>query len=207
MSKKIKISKGVAKTIRKAAEKSGNYAGRLFYMNCLFDLSRKGIHSPIEQAFYIGFKTVKQFGGPNDMKVSIHRDAYQKEHEAELGIEILPQYPVGDYKADFAVRYRRVKNIFKFEIEEKIVLIECDSQKFHDRSEEERRYEKQRDRFMQCQGFKVFRYTGSELLKDPFTLCAEIINYLTGSDHVSFNNKQSENMDGLEQHLSSKIFR
>lgn len=61
------------------------------------------------------------------------------------------------------------------------VIIECDSQMFHDRTERERRYEKMRDRYLIQQGYKTFHYTGKEITDSPFKVAAEILAYVTKS--------------------------
>ena len=39
-------------------------------------------------------------------------------------------------------------------------------------------YEKERDRFIQKEGFKIFHYTGSEIVKNPFMVASEALSYI-----------------------------
>jgi Uncharacterized protein conserved in bacteria len=67
---------------------------------------------------------------------------------------------------------------FKGKWESRQVIVECDSQQFHERTEEERRYEKQRDRFLTVEGYKVFHFTGAEIVRNPWSVAAEILEFV-----------------------------
>ena len=67
-------------------------------------------------------------------------------------VETLPQVQVGRYRVDFMVRF----------FDEKFI-VECDGHDFHERTKQQAQHDKQRDRFLQAEGFKVFRFTGSEI--------------------------------------------
>lgn len=43
-----------------------------------------------------------------------------------------------------------------------------------------RRYEKQRDRFLTKQGYKILHFTGTKIWNDPMSVAAEVISFLTG---------------------------
>lgn len=93
-------------------------------------------------------------------------------------VQITPQHKVENFRADFIIYYFPELSETKEEDIKKI-LIECDSQEFHERTEIERRYEKKRDRFFQSKGYKTFHYTGAEIVKDPMNVAVEIISELT----------------------------
>ncbi len=42
-------------------------------------------------------------------------------------------------------------------------VIECDGHDFHERTKEQAQRDKKRDRELQAAGYKVFRFTGSEI--------------------------------------------
>lgn len=126
------------------------------------------IESPIEQLLFCALVTFARPGGafgsydpngPNDR------------------IIITPQKSIGRYRVDFEVQCHRQK---KTGNTVESVLVECDSQAFHDRTEKERRAEKIRDRFLQVSGYKVFRFTGKEITENPLLVAAEIIAYVMG---------------------------
>lgn len=62
------------------------------------------------------------------------------------------------------------------------VIVECDGHDFHEKTESDRRYEKQRDRYFQRLGYKVIHFTGSEIVKDPFAAAAEAISIAIGEE-------------------------
>jgi very-short-patch-repair endonuclease len=116
--------------------------------------------SPIEQVLYCALQTVRKLNGLDG---------------ASRSVEVRPQVSLLKYRVDFLVNYMDWYN-------EKIikeVVVECDSQTFHERTEKERRYEKKRDRDLQIAGYKVFRFTGKEILKNYMKIAAEIIAFVT----------------------------
>ena len=91
-------------------------------------------------------------------------------------IRIYPQYKIGKYSCDFMIEYKRLTGPGEFEGN---IIVECDSQEFHDRSERERRYEKTRERFIVSKGFRVLRFTGKEITENPFIPAIEVLSLLT----------------------------
>lgn len=77
-----------------------------------------------------------------------------------------PQVKIDNYRADFMILHR--KGIFGVSA----VVIECDGHEFHERTKEQAARDKARDRELQSRGFKVFRFTGSEIWADPLG-CAD----------------------------------
>ena len=67
--------------------------------------------------------------------------------------EIFPQYRIGRYRVDFLVKIGDLSKI----------IIECDGHNFHEKTKEQAQNDKRRDRELQSLGFKVFRFTGSEI--------------------------------------------
>lgn len=129
------------------------------------------IDSPIERALYVALKSTMRFNGDEEADiVEINGNVFT------IGIDIKPQFSIGKYRVDFLViNHRR-------EEQSRQVVVECDSQSFHDRTEQERRYEKKRDRDMQRLGYRVFRFTGAEILKNPFAVAKEILEYVYKGD-------------------------
>jgi len=105
-----------------------------------------------------------------------------------VGFDVLPQYQIDRYRVDFLVRYTDEPiqdSSGEYTQGKREVIVECDSQAFHERTEQERRYEKARDRHLQRAGYKVFRYTGKEILEDPFRIAAEVISHVGTTETVS----------------------
>lgn len=96
------------------------------------------------------------------------------------GIDVASQHPVNNYFVDFFITYDKHEG--KGVLARKEVIVECDSQIWHERSEQERRYEKKRDRQFAKLGYHVFHFTGAEIMKEPFRVAAEVLSFLTGTD-------------------------
>lgn len=56
------------------------------------------------------------------------------------------------------------------------VIVECDGHEFHERTKQQAQRDRSRDRELQRSGYRVFRFTGSELFKDPFACAKESFN-------------------------------
>ncbi len=127
------------------------------------------IASPIEQVLYTALKAVRQIARfPEDDVITINGKDYP------FGVGIYPQRTFGAYRVDFKIScYRWPCNGVQ---EIKTVLVECDSQQWHERTEQERRYEKRRDRNLTAQGYRLLHYTGKEILENPYLVASEILS-------------------------------
>jgi len=99
---------------------------------------------------------------------------------------------IGKYYIDFLVSYNILGQSQK-------VLIECDSQQWHETTEDQRRYEKSRDRYLLKKGYKVFHYTGKEIINNPYIVACEVLEHLTGEKELigyflNYNNCESYNV-------------
>lgn len=83
----------------------------------------------------------------------------------------------GKYRADFLL-------VAKYEYSEKrsLIVIECDGHDFHERTKEQAARDRQRDRDMTAAGYKVFRFTGSEIWRDAGGCAAEVASFLTNEE-------------------------
>lgn len=166
----IKITQDVNDFIKKCSDIVGKHADDTFNQETSLECVEKRMESPIEHIFYTAFRTL--------MKINYMRQAEPEMYKGEFvfyGTDIIPQVQIGDYRVDFIVCHAPIlgqpgKNL----------IVECDSQEFHDRDEKQRRYEKKRERFLQSQGFHIYRFTGSEIKRNPFKVAAESISYITG---------------------------
>lgn len=80
------------------------------------------------------------------------------------------QVEIGRYRVDFVVWYYRDTP------DQIAVVVECDGHDFHERTKEQARRDKSRDRFLQARGYFVLRFTGSELWADPAECVSEVID-------------------------------
>lgn len=93
---------------------------------------------------------------------------------------VYQQAKVGPYRVDFIIQDATIP----FEIAAwRWMIVECDGHDFHERTKEQARRDKRRDRFFQSKGFKVLRFTGSEIWADPENCASEVINELACNDY------------------------
>lgn len=171
---KEKLVKNVLNHIAKCAKEIGKFQEDSFSQTLWCGCLERGIESPIEQILYCSIETVREL---NYIGLGDPIEIGDREWFVE-GLDIRPQYKIGNYRVDFMVsfgRYNKVKH--KPQIENKLI-VECDSQVFHERDEKERRYEKKRDRYLISKGYQVFHYTGAEIIKDSLEIAKEIIAHL-----------------------------
>ncbi|MFC3229373.1 endonuclease domain-containing protein [Marinibaculum pumilum] len=78
---------------------------------------------------------------------------------------------VGSFIADF---------LFEFDYMDQraFVVVECDGHKFHERTKEQARRDRSRDRWMTSKGIKILRFTGSEIYRDADRCANEVVNLL-----------------------------
>ncbi len=78
------------------------------------------------------------------------------------------QYQIDRYRVDFAIyvvqSYGSITRL----------AIECDGHEFHEKTKEQAQRDKKRDRDLSIMGWKVIRFTGSEIFKDPQKCANEI---------------------------------
>lgn len=92
----------------------------------------------------------------------------------EPGVSIVPQYEIGPYRVDFFLSEMVELWTYLPEVDEHVphhktahIVVECDGHDFHERTKEQARRDKKRDRFFQQLGHPVLRFTGSEIYEDP----------------------------------------
>lgn len=165
MNIKSTIPDNVSAFLIKASDSYGNFKNDEFSVN-MWSLCTD-IQSPIEQLFMIAINLVSHI---NYIDVSIKSGEFKNDNDA---LVIIPQWRVGKYRIDFAIRQYPV---------DKIVCVELDGHDFHDRDEKQRRLEKQRDRFLISSGLKVLHFTGSEIVKSPVDCAIEAFLVATNSE-------------------------
>lgn len=109
------------------------------------------------------------------------REFHETINEGLLTIVIQPQVKIGNYRVDFLVtcsggRYWEYQNPVKLETTK--LIVECDGHDFHERTKEQARKDKERDRELQKLGFRVFRFAGSEIYADPMKCASNVLRFL-----------------------------
>ena len=87
-------------------------------------------------------------------------------------VVLSPQHQIGEHRVDFAIFINGVASD-----EEIKVVIECDGHDFHEKTKEQAARDKRRDRDLQIAGWKVLRFTGSEIWRNP-EACIDHLNQL-----------------------------
>ncbi len=62
------------------------------------------------------------------------------------------------------------------------VAIECDGHEFHEKTKEQAKRDKAKDRYLQSKGWIIARFTGSEIVKDGKSVVGEIENLILSKD-------------------------
>jgi very-short-patch-repair endonuclease len=111
--------------------------------------------------------------------------------DLDLGIDafwIQPQANVGAYRVDFLIEYgahvrqpEGKREPFEYEWATKGMIVECDGHAFHERTKEQAKRDKLRDRELQKLGYSVFHYTGSEIWTDVFDCANDALTALRKS--------------------------
>ena len=165
---KNKLSEAAMQRLHEAADFAGRVERESFIYNIGSECVDLGMQSPLEHILYVAMQVV--------MRVNLIDMARPlTPNEMDEGISILPQHKIDAYRADFFVSYFPCGSTAPT----RSVVVECDGTAFHERTEDERRLEKRRDRHMQKRDLKVFRYTGKEIMSNPYKIAAEIIGYVT----------------------------
>ena len=78
------------------------------------------------------------------------------------------QENIGKYRVDFLCSMIGKKQEY---------IIECDGHDFHEKTKEQAKYDKQRERYFVSQGYKVLRFSGSEIISDFERIKEELYNF------------------------------
>jgi len=155
----------------------GKQARDSFHQGVWDEYSDLNIESPIEQYFYTAILSMAELGG-----LPRHDAPLINGEPTAFGLQIQPQFAIENYRVDFYVAWHGYYP--DANPKSRMVLVECDSQEWHERTEKERRYEKQRDRDFVRLGYQVFRFTGKEIREEPFRVALEVLCYLAGKDYA-----------------------
>ena len=76
------------------------------------------------------------------------------------------------YRVDFFVAIRHQEKHYGF-------VVECDGHDFHEKTKEQARKDKKRDRDLMAGGIPVIRFTGSEIVENPDKCAREVLGIIT----------------------------
>jgi very-short-patch-repair endonuclease len=82
----------------------------------------------------------------------------------QAGLRLTQQFEAGPYRLDFAIL--PASSLIG-------IAIELDGHDFHERTKQQAQRDKARDRYLASQGWRVLRFTGSEVWRDPHKCASE----------------------------------
>lgn len=138
-----------------------------------FDQATRKCQSPLEQKMLAGLMFVS-FGYLAPPHVIIARDTVSEEaldRTRSLTGVIALQHRVGRYIIDFAMVIAAPDG------ELLRLAIEIDGHEFHEKTKEQAAHDKKRDRALQAAGWRVLRFTGSEVYRDVDACLDEIDDF------------------------------
>ncbi len=108
----------------------------------------------------------------------LSEDRYPNSYNSLL---IIPQFRMDGRKADFlisslATRCPGPKIVF-IKPYLRYLLVECDGHDFHEKTKEQAALDKGKDRQASIDGYSTFRFTGSEIWKDPIGCALQIVDW------------------------------
>lgn len=128
--------------------------------------------SPIEALFYTALAAVARFEAhhPDSEHLGCFSDqaTWRDDEPPYQRLVVEMQVRVLDWPVDFLV------GVSDFARGRHYAVVECDGHDFHERTKEQARRDRSRDRRLQEHGFRVFRFTGSELYRDPYGCAQEV---------------------------------
>lgn len=133
---------------------------------------RKG-DSPIEETFFVSLYLCLKLRPEIISGVAFVTDGRDLD-ELELADRIIvrPQHTLIDWPIDFVVECKSDMNDRTY-----LLAVECDGHDFHERTKEQAARDRQRDRALQEKNVAVFRFTGSELYRDPWKCAAQVVEW------------------------------
>lgn len=125
--------------------------------------------SPIEVAFASAFMLLCEF---NYGEAALHEPGFNGNVDPMLFEFVLKCQPqIGPYRVDFLASWSYPQYTKK-------IVIECDGHEFHERTKDQAKRDRERDRSLQRSGYLVMRFTGSEIYTDAFQCATEVLEAL-----------------------------
>lgn len=137
--------------------------------------------SPIEAQLLVAFTFKLRLWGHSVLVVERGETIKPKFYEdgaARFEMLVIPQFKIHDYRVDFAV-FHSADPAVK-------VVVECDGHDFHERTKGQAQRDKSRDRMLQQLGYKVIRFTGSEIYRKPLDSADDLWAVVQGWLHDNY---------------------
>jgi len=161
-----KVSDDLWESIKKSGIRLGDLATLEWFIDKMYDC-RANCESPIEEQMlealiYIGRKM------RYSLRVDVDGDlGWQDGDRGNMDFDIHIQQTIKPYRVDFLVeKIDYVGDLENTRFSTKKIVVECDGHDFHERTKEQAKKDKKRDRDLQKAGYLVMRFTGSEIFAD-----------------------------------------
>lgn len=148
--------------------------------------------SPIEARFLLALVCAC---AKHQLSVSIQGDeeglevyGYEGVHD-DMVLAVTPQLQLGDHRVDFALEltftdpFHQMAAMFETEkpkyLSEQVsvkLVVECDGHEFHEKTSEQAKRDKSRDRDLLSRGYPVMRFTGSEIYQCPLKCAEQVVH-------------------------------
>lgn len=165
------IPKNISEFLTRASKDVGrieqDYFSQEMYVQ-IIELGGRGISSPIEQAFFIAMHVMCR---AHYLPINQDPELIDGKPSFPSGVYMSNQFQLDLYKIDFHVSHCRAIGP-----KTSTVLVELDGHDFHDRDKHQRSYEKARERYIARAGRVLLRYTGSDVMKDPYRVAHEVMD-------------------------------
>lgn len=102
-------------------------------------------------------------------------------------LTVCHQHQIGAWRVDFLVSGFNLDSKRDAIVTSGKVAVELDGHEFHERTKEQARRDKQKDRTLQRLGYTVFRFTGAEVFGHPFGVAREIVAAAYGLHRERFS--------------------
>lgn len=98
-------------------------------------------------------------------------------------IFVQPQVQIEKWRVDFVVYAWTAGTIWRKGTKEegeprwRRLIVECDGHDFHERTKEQASRDRSRDRSVSALGYEIFRFTGSEIWRDPWGCADQVASW------------------------------
>jgi very-short-patch-repair endonuclease len=136
--------------------------------------------SEIEKLFFLALQFRIQFGTSEfeqiltPVNAEVETRLLADTYNAGSTLFVRPQAQIGDYRVDFLIH--AVDNLKPAPAWRRLV-VECDGHQFHERTKEQAAKDRSRDRWLVGKDYDVFRFTGSELWRDPWGCAEQVLDW------------------------------
>ena len=147
--------------------------------------NREHVESEIERLFLTALVLSTRFSFHEFTNVHVGSDYGNlknciPQHLKPTTLIVRPQVQLEGWRVDFIISALDAKFWPGKEVWRELI-VECDGHNFHERTKEQAARDRSRDRDVTLAGRELFRFTGSELWRNPLGCSTQIIDWATKS--------------------------